>query len=133
MMALTTLSCAADQSTNLAFEGYRLCFQLGQEYQKIAIQGGTVDTYNALVDEWNAFVRTNYGEEAGLLMTKMEPSSASVNLQKPYALGKNTTNKGIVHSIDGSGKWGPSYTTNDVNALSDSARLAYRAQDSQPP
>jgi len=41
----------------------------------------------------------------------------------------NTTNKGIVHSIDGSGKYGPQYTTNDINQLPDSAIAAYHASE----
>lgn len=129
-LVLASVSCAAaqQQTTDPAFDGFRLCFQLGQEYKRLELQGGSVDTYNALVDQWNAFVRTNYGENAGLLMQKMtaSSSSANANLQKPYVLGVNTSNNGIVHSIDGSGKWGPSYTTNDLNAMSNSAIRAYQ-------
>jgi len=58
-------------------------------------------------------------------MPKMD--SASANLLKPYVIGKNTTNTGIVHEIDGTGKNGPQYTTNDINSLPDSAISAYRS------
>jgi len=130
-LVLASVSCAAaqQQTTDPAFDGFRLCFQLGQEYKRLELQGGSVDTYNALVDQWNAFVWTNYGENAGLMMQKMGTSNANVNLQKPYALGVNTSNNGIVHSIDGSGKWGPSYTTNDINALSNTAIDQYHNSD----
>lgn len=123
LVLLAAISLVSAQSPDPAFEGYRLSFQLGQEYQKIAIQGGTVDAYNALVGKWNIFVRTNYGENSGLLMQPMGAENA--NMQRPWLYSNNTTSKGIVHAIDGSGKNGASWTTNDINAMPENARLQY--------
>lgn len=76
--------------------------------------------YNALVDQWNAWVRANFGDDQALLMQKL---TAPVDLSKPYIAANNTTSGGIVHSIDGSNKQaGAKYTTNDANMLPDSAR-----------
>jgi len=114
-----------EQQTTL--DGMRLSFQLGVAYQQ-AQAGQNVAGFNALVDQYNAFVRTNFGEDPNLLATKMAENSA-VNLQKPYVLGVNTTSRGIVHSIDGSNKYGPQYTTNDINLLPDWAIAAYHRSE----
>lgn len=130
MLALTTLSCAAQYNADqqAAMTGYGLSFHLGQQYQAIADGKGNITAYNSLVNEWNAFVQQNYGAESGLLMQTM--ANTDINLQKPYVSAVNTTNNGIVHSVDGSNKYPPTYTTNDINAMSDSARQAYQRQDS---
>jgi hypothetical protein len=120
VVALTTLSLATAQSSDPAIQGYRLSFLLGQEYQKVTNEGGSADAYNSLVEQWNAFVRTNYGNGTNMEFKPM--GSENANLQKPIAIGKNTTGNGIVHSVDGSGKYAPSYTTNDANLLPESAR-----------
>jgi hypothetical protein len=74
-----------------------------------------IPTFNALADQWNAWVRQYFGEDANLLMQKM---TAPVDLSKPYILANNTTSGGIVHKIDGMNEMnGQSYTTNDVNLL----------------
>jgi len=57
-----------------------------------------IPTFNALADQWNAWVRQYFGEDANLLMQKM---IAPVDLSKPYILANNTTGGGIVHKIDG--------------------------------
>ena len=72
-------------------------------------------TFNALVDQWNAWVYQNFGQDANLLMQKM---TGPVDLQKPYILANNTTGGGMVHAIDGNNKaGGASYTTNGANLL----------------
>ena len=73
-----------------------------------------IPTFNALADQWNAWVRQYFGEDANLLMQKM---TAPVDLQKPYILANNTSG-GIVHKIDGMDEMNRgSYVTNDVNML----------------
>ena len=74
-----------------------------------------IPTFNALADQWNAWVRQYFGEDANLLMQKM---TAPVDLSKPYILANNTTGGGIVHKIDGMNEMNQGgYTTNDVNLL----------------
>jgi len=73
-----------------------------------------IPTFNGLADEWNAWVRQYFGEDANLLMQKM---TAPVDLSKPYILANNTSS-GIVHKIDGMDEMNRgSYVTNDVNLL----------------
>ena len=92
--------------------GLELSFKLGQAYEK-ASQGGDVAAFNALADQWNAWVRQHFGEDANLLMQKM---TGPVDLTKPYILANNSSS-GIVHKIDGMNQMNTSYTTNDVNML----------------
>lgn len=74
-----------------------------------------IPTFNALADQWNAWVRQYFGEDANLLMQKM---NAPVDLTKPYILANNSNSSGVVHKIDGMNEMnGTSYTTNDVNLL----------------
>ena len=73
-----------------------------------------IPTFNVLADQWNAWVRQYFGEDANLLMQKM---TAPVDLSKPYILANNTS-AGIVHKIDGMDEMNRgSYVTNDVNML----------------
>ena len=73
-----------------------------------------IPTFNGLADEWNAWVRQYFGEDANLLMQKM---TTPVDLSKPYILANNTSS-GIVHQIDGMDEMNRgSYVTNDVNLL----------------
>ena len=73
-----------------------------------------IPTFNGLADEWNAWVRQYFGEDANLLMQKM---TTPVDLSKPYILA-NSTSSGIVHKIDGMDEMNRgSYVTNDVNLL----------------
>jgi hypothetical protein len=87
-----------------------------------------IPTFNALADQWNAWVRQYFGEDANLLMQKM---TGPIDLTKPYILANNSNISGIVHKIDGMNEMnGPTYTTNDLNMLPDSAIAAYRNSSS---
>lgn len=58
-------------STNMVIvEGLRIGFELGQAYQK-AIEGVDIADFNLKVDKYNAWVRTNFGEDPSLLMQRM--------------------------------------------------------------
>lgn len=48
------------------------------------------------------------------------------NLQTPVLQANNTSPNGIVHAIDGGTTNGPQYTTNDINALPNSAIENYQ-------
>jgi len=100
-----------------AAEGLKVGFKMGQAYEQ-AQKGINVSGYNAQVDGYNAWVRENFGEDPMLLMPKQ---NAPVDLSKPVLIANNTTQGGIVHAIDGTGKAkGASYTTNDMNLLPNS-------------
>lgn len=127
LLFLIGVSSAYTTEQQNVLDGVKLSFQLGVAYQK-ASQGTDISNFNNLVDQYNAWVRKTFGEDASLLMQKMT-TTAPVDLTKPYLASNNTTGNGIVHAIDGSGKYGPSYTTNDINTLSETAIKSYRASD----
>jgi hypothetical protein len=119
LLAAISLAGAYAPEQQATVDGVRLSFQLGQAYDK-AVQGQDVPAFNALVDQWNAWVIKNLGNDTTLLVAKM---TVPVNLQKPFiAAGNNTTSKGITHEINGDGA---KYTTNDVNLMPDAAIAKY--------
>jgi len=127
-LCITGLSMAADYTDQqkAIMQGLRLSYQLGEAHQKYMI-GGDVTTFNALIDQWNSWVQTNFGQDPNLLMQKV---TGPADLSKPYLLANNTTQGGIVHSVDGSNKaGGAKYTTNDINLLPDSVITAYHDQE----
>ncbi len=122
LLAAVSLAAAYTPEQQTTIDGLRLSFQIGQAYSK-AIQGQDIPAFNALVDQWNAWVAMNLGNDTSLLMAKM---TGPVDLQKPYfAAGNGTTNSGIPHTIDGAAK----YTTNDVNSMSSSAIAKYATSE----
>jgi len=111
-----------------ASEGLKMGFKMGQAYEQ-AQNGINVAGYNALVDEYNAWIREHFGEEPNMLMPKQ---NAPVDLSKPVLVANNTTSKGIVHQIDGMNKADEAnYRTNDMNLLPESARIA-AAKETDP-
>jgi hypothetical protein len=114
--AISLASAAYTPQQQAEISGLRLSYQLGQAYDRIQLQGGDVSGFNALVDQWNAWVAVNFGQDSNLLMQKMATGAA--NLQRPFLYANNTTaSKGVVHAIDGNKIGGPQYTTNDMNLL----------------
>lgn len=106
-LALST--CQAYDATQQAMiDGSTLSWKMATAY---AAQD--IPTFNALADQWNAWVRQHFGEDANLIMKKM---TGPVDLQKPYVAANNTTS-GIVHKIDGNRAENKTYTTNDMNLL----------------
>jgi len=120
LLAALSLAAAYTPEQNVTIEGVRLSFQLGQAFEK-ASQGQDVPAFNSLVDQWNAWVVRNFGNDTSLLMEKM---AVPVNLQKPYIASNNSTG-GIVHEMDSTEK----YTTNDVNLMSDYAIAKYKSSE----
>ncbi|MDD4161088.1 MAG: hypothetical protein PHW87_01260 [Methanothrix sp.] len=121
LLAAISLAAAYTPEQQATVDGVRLSFQIGQAYDK-ATQGQDVPAFNALVDQWNAWVIKNFGNDTALLMAKM---NAPINLQKPYVASNNTTSNGIVHEIDSEAQ----YTTNDVNLMPDSAISKYATSE----
>jgi len=128
-LCIVGLTVAADYTAQqqTIMEGLRLSYQLGEAHEKYT-QGGDATTLNAIIDQWNAWVQTNFGQDANLLMQKV---TGPVDLSKPYLLANNTTQGGVVHAIDGSNKaGGAKYTTNDINLLPAGAIASYRNSSS---
>ena len=77
LVLLAGLASAYSPEQQITANGMNLSFSLGIAYDK-AIQGQNVTEYNALVDEYNAWVRQHFGEDAGLLKPKMNEQSAAI-------------------------------------------------------
>jgi hypothetical protein len=124
-LCILGLTMAADYTDQqqVIMGGLRLSYQLGEAHEKY-MQGGDATSFNALIEQWNAWVRANFGEDSNMLMQKV---IGPVDLSKPYLLANNTTGGGVVHAIDGSNKAGGSkYTTNDINLLPSGAIDRYQ-------
>ena len=107
---VTGLSLASgyDTTQQAMIDGSTLSWKMA-----IAYDQQDIPTFNALADQWNAWVRQHFGEDANLIMRHM---TGPVDLQKPYVAANNTTS-GIVHKIDGNRAENKTYTTNDMNLL----------------
>jgi hypothetical protein len=112
LVASLSAASAYTDCQQAMYDGTRLSWQMATAYAD-----QDVPAYNGLVDQWNAWVRANFGEDSNLLMQKM---AGPVDLQKPYIAANNTTGGGVVHAIDGNKASNRTITTNDMNLLPDS-------------
>lgn len=108
LVAGLSLASGYDTTQQAMIDGSTLSWKMATAY---AAQD--IPTFNTLAEQWNAWVRQHFGEDANLIMKKM---TGPVDLQKPYILANNTTS-GIVHKIDGNRAENKTYTTNDMNLL----------------
>jgi hypothetical protein len=75
LILLAGLASAYTPEQQTTLDGMNLSFRLGVAYEK-AIMGQNVGEYNALVDEYNAWIRQHFGEDASLLASKLnEPTT----------------------------------------------------------
>jgi hypothetical protein len=79
-----------------AVQGLKIGFRMGQAYND-ALKGYNVTGFNSEVDTYNAWVRQNFGEDANLMMQKMETGATPGN---PLWINRSTG--GVVHKIDAS-------------------------------
>jgi hypothetical protein len=77
LVLLAGLGSAYTPEQQITADGMNISFILGIAYDN-AIRGQNVTEYNALVDEYNAWVRQHFGEDAGLLKPKMDEPSAAI-------------------------------------------------------
>ena len=70
LILLTGLASAYTPEQQTTLDGMNLSFKLGIAYEK-ASQGQDVNEFNALVDEYNAWIRQHFGEDASLLKSKI--------------------------------------------------------------
>ncbi len=121
-LAAVSLAAAYTPEQQNTVVGVKLSFQVGQAYEK-AVRGEDVAGFNTLVDQWNAWVMSNFGNDTSLLMQKM---TVPVNLQSPYAAAINNSTSSIVrHQMDGTDQ----YTANDINQMSDAAIAKYYSSE----
>lgn len=125
LAAVSLASAYTPEELTSTKNGVQLSFKLGQAYEK-ANQGVDVAGFNALVDQWNAWVMGIFGNDADLIKEKMQVPVAPIELGKPYiAAGNNTTDSMRGHQMDSRAE----YTTNDVNLMSDAAIAKYAASE----
>lgn len=92
LILLAGLASAYTPEQQTVLEGMNLSIQYGIAYQK-AIQGQNVPEFNALVDEYNAWIRQHFGEDANLLKSKLSvpagtaSNSGAVSLTQPSSSG----------------------------------------------
>jgi hypothetical protein len=117
---IATASATYTPTQQAMYDGTRLSWKMA-----VAYTNQDTSAYNALVDQWNAWVYQNFGQDPALIAAKL---TGPVDLQKPYVSANNTTT-GIVHSIDGSMNLSSKYTTNDVNLLPQSVANQWRREN----
>jgi hypothetical protein len=86
LLAGVSLASAYTPEQQTTIDGMRLSFQLGVAYQQ-AQQGQNIAEFNSLVDQYNAWIRAHFGEDANLLMPKINsvgvpPWGNTTGLQK---------------------------------------------------
>ena len=100
LILLAGLASAYTPEQQTTSDGMNLSFKLGLAYDK-AIQGQNVTEFNALVDEYNAWVLQHFGEDASLLKSKIN--------EPPIAITPSGT--------------GTEYLTTPFNATSDLSKF----------
>ena len=70
----------------IMLDGMNLSYELGMAYEK-ALRGQNVAEYNALLDEYNAFIKLNFGENTSLTKAKLDESAIR---STPTLLGSDT-------------------------------------------
>ncbi len=75
LFLLAGLASAYTPEQQTILDGMNLSFRLGIAYDR-ASQGQNVAEFNALVDEYNAWIRQHFGDDPNLLMSKLnEPTT----------------------------------------------------------
>jgi len=99
LVVLVVAASAAGQYTDWqqgAIQGLKIGFHMGQTYND-ALKGYNVTGFNSEVDKYNAWVRQNFGEDANLIMQKMNTGATPGN---PIWINQSTGKP--IHKIDAS-------------------------------
>lgn len=97
LILLAGLASAYTPEQQTLLDGMNLSFSLGMAYEK-ASRGQDVAAYNALADEYNAWVRQHFGEDASLLRPKLNEqptiaASTATVLNQPMKNPFNTSSE----------------------------------------
>ncbi len=97
-----------EQQTTL--DGMRLSFQLGVAYQQTQL-GQNIANYNALVDQYNTWVRQHFGEDPNLLVSRIDsvvaaslvPKKTGTEPKRPFNTSSDLSKFGKqeVHNSEG--------------------------------
>jgi hypothetical protein len=108
LVAAVSLATAYTPEQQNMIDGTQLSWKMATAYT-----AQDAATFNPLVDQWNAWVYKNFGQDPNMIMAKM---NAPLDLTKPIAIRNNTTS-GILHKIDGMSQKNSTVRTNDANLL----------------
>ncbi|MGV8127641.1 MAG: hypothetical protein ACP5PV_10575 [Methanothrix sp.] len=86
LVLMAGLGSGFTSEQQIMLDGMNLSYELGMAYEK-ALRGQNVAEYNALVDEYNAFIKLNFGENTSLTKTKLDESAIR---STPTLLGSDT-------------------------------------------
>lgn len=115
---IATASATYTPEQQAMYDGTQLSWKMA-----VAYTNQDTTTYNTLVDQWNAWVYKNFGQDPNLLMQKM---NVPMDLTKPI-VSRNNTTSGILHKIDGMSQTNSTVRTNDANLLTKAELDANRA------
>ncbi len=79
LFLLAGLASAYTPEQQTLIDGMNLSAQICMAYE-MASHGQNVTEYNALVDEYNAFIRQHFGEDASLLKSKISPGATTTSI-----------------------------------------------------
>ena len=86
LILMAGLGSGFTSEQQIMLDGMNLSYELGMAYEK-ALRGQNVAEYNALLDEYNAFIKLNFGENTSLTKAKLDESAIR---STPTLLGSDT-------------------------------------------
>ena len=86
LVLMAGLGSGFTSEQQIMLDGMNLSYELGMAYEK-ALRGQNVAEYNALLDEYNAFIKLNFGENTSLTKAKLDESAIR---STPTPLGSDT-------------------------------------------
>ncbi len=86
LVLMAGLGSGFTSEQQIMLDGMNLSYELGMAYEK-ALQGQNVAEYNALVEEYNAFIQLHFGENTTLTKAKLDESAIR---STPTLLGSDT-------------------------------------------
>ena len=86
LVLMAGLGSGFTSEQQIMLDGMNLSYELGMAYEK-ALQGQNVAEYNALVEEYNAFIQLHFGENTSLTKAKLDESAIR---STPTLLGSDT-------------------------------------------
>ena len=86
LVLMAGLASGFTSEQQIMLDGMNLSYELGMAYEN-ALQGQNVAEYNALVDEYNAFIQLHFGENTSLSKAKLDESAIR---STPTLLGSDT-------------------------------------------
>ena len=90
LVLLAGLASAYTPEQQTTIDGMNLGFQLGIAYDK-ALQGQNVAEFNAWLDVYNTWIRQHFGEDANLLMPKINNTTPLVSPETNNAASLDVT------------------------------------------